>query len=138
MRVCDRCGLEAKTLEELEGVFVRSKTCKYGFRSRCHSCQGKEIKSKYYRTREGRRESEIRLRYNIELEEYNRCMATSKECQICGSKDKLCYDHDHDTLEFRGVLCRKCNSGLGMLNDDKRLVEKALNYMTEKTSMSLT
>jgi len=130
MRVCDTCGLEAKTLEELEGVFVKGKTCKYGFRNRCHSCQRGIIENKPYRTREGRRESEIRLRYNIELEEYNKCMATSNECQICGSKEKLCYDHDHDTLKFRGVLCRKCNSGLGMFNDEIRLVQRALNYMS--------
>jgi len=38
-------------------------------------------------------------------------------------------DVDHDTGEFRGILCTTCNSGIGKLGDDIESVEKALNYL---------
>ena len=136
MKKCDMCGLEANSLEELDGVFVKAKTCKYGYRNRCRKCENKRMDGKHYRSRAGRRESEIRLRYGIELSEYESKMATSSICQICGTSYKLCYDHNHDTNEFRGVLCRKCNTALGMFNDDKDIVEKALEYLTHSVSVT--
>lgn len=30
---------------------------------------------------------------------------------------KLCLDHNHNTNEFRGWICRECNIGLGLLGD---------------------
>jgi hypothetical protein len=39
-------------------------------------------------------------------------------CQCCGSNvNKLVLDHDHTTLEYRGWICIKCNTGIGMLGD---------------------
>ena len=131
MRKCDTCGLEAKTIEELDGVFRKAKTCKHGYQNRCLDCERDRQNTKHYRSREGRRESEIRLRYNIELSEYEACMATSNVCQICGSADNLCYDHCHDTNKFRGVLCKKCNTGLGMFGDSQALLSKATMYLTQ-------
>ena len=51
-------------------------------------------------------------------------------CQICGSMDKLCWDHDHNTGRFRGTLCGTCNTGIGMFKDDIGLLEKARIYLT--------
>jgi hypothetical protein len=30
-------------------------------------------------------------------------------CEACGEKKVLCLDHDHETGEFRGWLCHRCN-----------------------------
>ncbi len=49
----------------------------------------------------------------------------------CSSGRKLAADHCHTTGIFRGLLCGSCNLGLGKLNDDAVLVEKALNYLKE-------
>ena len=72
--------------------------------------------------------------YGIGIEEYRECMATSDKCQACGSTIKLCYDHDHDTGKFRGVLCGKCNTGIGMLGDNIQGVQQALGYLKEEES----
>lgn len=56
-------------------------------------------------------------------------------CAICGSGDwskKPCVDHDHVTGTVRGILCRKCNSGIGFLDDDPDLVRTALQYLERK------
>jgi hypothetical protein len=53
-------------------------------------------------------------------------------CEICGSKEKLCWDHSHQTGKFRGTLCSNCNSGIGMLMDDYNLVLKAYTYLKDK------
>jgi len=38
-------------------------------------------------------------------------------------------DHNHETLEFRGWLCGKCNSALGWFNDDITLLHRAIDYL---------
>lgn len=51
------------------------------------------------------------------------------ECWICGATENLVADHDHDTDEFRGTLCRLCNSGIGMLGDSSERVARAALYL---------
>jgi hypothetical protein len=56
-------------------------------------------------------------------------------CAICSGVEasgrELAADHCHTTGVFRGLLCMKCNRGIGYLDDDAVLVEKALNYLKE-------
>lgn len=52
-----------------------------------------------------------------------------KQCEICGTTENLCGDHNHETKKFRGTLCRTCNVGLGMFKDNKALLTKAIEYL---------
>ena len=38
-------------------------------------------------------------------------------------------DHNHETGEFRGILCINCNSMLGMAKDSPRILAKAIGYL---------
>jgi hypothetical protein len=38
-------------------------------------------------------------------------------------------DHDHDTGEFRGLLCSGCNTCLGQFRDSPDLLIKAAIYL---------
>lgn len=52
-------------------------------------------------------------------------------CAIC--QDFLAdphLDHNHDTLEIRGVLCNNCNSGIGFFKEDPVVIARALSYLT--------
>ncbi|MBA7572888.1 hypothetical protein ES708_14675 [subsurface metagenome] len=64
------------------------------------------------------------------------------KCAICGeSFIKLfntCVDHNHETGEVRGLLCRKCNVAIGFLNDDPELMEKAIKYLEGSVQNSTT
>lgn len=57
------------------------------------------------------------------------------KCAICGEPfaehSEACIDHDHNyqTGEIRGLLCRKCNAGLGLFNDDYELTTRATEYL---------
>lgn len=50
-------------------------------------------------------------------------------CEICNSKNSLCWDHDHKTDLFRGTLCNDCNIALGLFKDDPNRCVAAANYL---------
>ena len=67
----------------------------------------------------------------------------NKKCGICGITEekfllttgikrkitKFFVDHDHNTNKIRGLLCDKCNRGIGLLNDDIETLKKAVTYL---------
>lgn len=66
-------------------------------------------------------------------------------CGICGktaeqlgsdsmSRKKLIIDHDHETGKMRGVLCVRCNIGLGQAGDSERFLLAALAYLRRRTA----
>ena len=63
------------------------------------------------------------------LEEQN------NQCAICGivftekGRAMPVVDHYHKTNLIRGVLCVKCNTGIGQLRDSASIVAKALKYL---------
>lgn len=50
-------------------------------------------------------------------------------CELCNSEEELVYDHCHTSGLFRGVLCRKCNTALGLFKDDEGVLNKAIKYL---------
>ncbi len=50
-------------------------------------------------------------------------------CEICGAAEDLCWDHDHDTSRFRGTLCGRCNSAVGLMDDDAERLRAAAAYL---------
>ena len=59
----------------------------------------------------------LKLRYNVTPEQVQEAFVKQNgACAICFSVSrKLVVDHDHDTGEFRGLLCRGCNAALGVV-----------------------
>ena len=60
----------------------------------------------------------------------------TQKCGCCGRIDKLFLDHDHSTKEFRGWICRNCNSGIGLLGDCPDGLRQALVYLERTRSNS--
>ena len=82
----------------------------------------------------------LRSIYGISTEEYQKILISQKRvCAICGNKEltkegvenNLCVDHNHLTGRVRGLLCRKCNSGIGMFRDNSELLFNAIRYLKE-------
>jgi hypothetical protein len=49
-------------------------------------------------------------------------------CAICG-QPAVAVDHDHQTGEVRGILCHRCNLGLGHFRDNMEMMRKAIEYL---------
>mgnify|MGYP000094078581 FL=1 len=62
--------------------------------------------------------------------------AQDYKCAICGNEDevegrRLAIDHCHSTGDVRGLLCGKCNRGLGLFYDNQELLNKAIQYLKQ-------
>lgn len=81
-----------------------------------------EYHRRYYKTH----------RYDIDYDTFLAEVAEQNGCcEICGNYKgfDLQIDHNHDTGKYRGLLCTKCNTGLGHFNDDPVLLDKAKTYL---------
>lgn len=72
--------------------------------------------------------------YNITLDDYNDILEYQDGlCRICSKKnengERLWIDHNHQSGNVRGLLCKKCNLGLGMFNDDPYILLSAFKYL---------
>lgn len=82
------------------------------------------------------RANHLRRFYGITSAQYNELLKNQNySCAICpattpSTRTKYFHvDHNHETQKIRGLLCDKCNRGLGMFNDDLVLLQKAMEYM---------
>jgi hypothetical protein len=78
-----------------------------------------------------------RLRkYGLTPETYEALLrAQEHRCAICddtlleSSKYGACVDHDHDTGAHRGILCIRCNAGIGSFKEDPARLLAAERYI---------
>ena len=89
--------------------------------------------------RAGYRKWYLVRQYGITPEDYDRILASQgNRCAICKTNDpqsrhsdgfRWHVDHCHKTNRVRGLLCFRCNVGIGHLGDDPLLVQSALDYL---------
>jgi hypothetical protein len=60
-------------------------------------------------------------------------------CAICDKPEtgnkRLAVDHQHGTKVIRGLLCSKCNTGIGLFNDSPGLLFSAIKYLQESKKL---
>lgn len=83
---------------------------------------------------EHQRLSNLKCKYGLSHEDWVKMwVGQDGDCAICGEPfaqhSDAYVDHNHNTGKTRGLLCRKCNTGIGYLNDDPRLTVKATEYL---------
>ena len=137
MRACTSCG-EDKLPDEFYWTSRRN-----GERVRhtkCKPCRKRQFK--VWRESESGRKWKRKQGYaklGIDLATYAEMFdSQGGVCAICLGQEKkrrngrvvaLAVDHNHSTGQVRGLLCHKCNSGLGAFCDDLLLVERAASYL---------
>lgn len=87
------------------------------------------------------RKQNLKRKYGLTLEDYDILLKEQDyKCKICSFEEtafefnsqrikSLAVDHDHKTNKVRGLLCHKCNLGLGHFNDDINLLQSAIKYL---------
>jgi hypothetical protein len=137
MKTCTKCRRSKPTEEFYENRGRPSSWCKQCNRDRQKSYYRRHRSTIREREKKRKRENRLKARdthlrymYGITLEQFN-ALAESQQgrCAICRRKRKLAVDHDHETGAIRGLLCRPCNSGLGLLGDSLDGVRSALEYL---------
>lgn len=81
-----------------------------------------------------RHDKYLRETYGITGEQYEAILAAQGgQCFICEKEPRakrFAVDHDHDTGEVRGLLCRRCNHRLlGSAHDRTRILYRAIEYL---------
>jgi hypothetical protein len=95
------------------------------------------------RTKEQMKDGFIKSVYGITLKDYEEMFEKQRGvCAICGNPEtrksrysgicRLTIDHNHITKNVRGLLCHKCNNGLGNFVDNPEILLKAISYLKER------
>lgn len=69
--------------------------------------------------------------YGLSPQDFERMVINQgNACGVCAEQmTKPQVDHDHDTGDVRGLLCARCNVGLGALGDTAESLERAVTYL---------
>ena len=100
-----------------------------------------EVERSFFKRRSAKR-TQLRLNYGMELEAYDALYSKQNGlCAICGnaetSKQKngtlnqLAVDHCHETGKIRGLLCSRCNPGIGYFQHEVKRLEAAIKYLKD-------
>lgn len=91
------------------------------------------------------RNTDLRRHFGIEPEQYEEMLASQGGCcAICGmpetanGRKNLSVDHCHTTGLVRGLLCSKCNHGIGQFNDSVEVMKKAILYLEKQNGFGLS
>jgi Recombination endonuclease VII len=110
-------------------------------RNRCKKCRSEFLTQQYRTSEEFRlkhRQDNVRRNYGVTREQYNSLFESQGgKCAVCGKPpdgskkgNYLHVDHDHETGEVRGLLCSRCNRGMGHFKDDVAVMLAAAEYLT--------
>ncbi len=89
----------------------------------------------YYKKNSGKYKNQYKSRillkkYGISLKQRNDLETKQAGlCAICNKNKKLYIDHCHSSGRIRGLLCNECNMALGLFNDNKEAISKAIEYL---------
>ncbi len=136
MKSCSRCKL-TKPLSSFS-FYKEKKDGSRTPKTRCKTCAVEVTRE--YRIKHPEKvklwnaKTKLRIYYDLSWESYQKMVDDQNGvCAICSKPPTvkaLCVDHSHATNVVRGLLCDKCNQGLGRFNDDPIILKRAISYLT--------
>ena len=147
LKTCRDCR-ETKPLDE----FPLQKGGRHGRHPLCKPCRAAQERRRYARDREAilarhranpaykeqARWQKILKKRGATRAQYEAMYATQGgRCAVCGDAyDVLHVDHDHSTGRVRGLLCVRCNIGIGQFHDDPAALRQAARYLRAHAAAS--
>jgi AraC-like DNA-binding protein len=142
-RMLRESGKVARTKEHLFKTYRTCKSCKLLKHFSDMSPKGKSTYTGSVRYSNFCVECRYKLalcrKYNIDPDEYSKMLVEQGQvCCICKGackiKLRLAVDHNHETGAVRGLLCQRCNSGLGHFGDSITRLKQAIKYLEDRGS----
>lgn len=152
MKVCKSCGVE-KPYSEYHITQKAGYVGKDGYKrttdvykAHCKECYRKKQIEKYHelplekqkyrrrnRNSEYHREYKLKTKYGLTTEQFSAMIVEqNSSCKICNATlDKPQIDHCHKTGKVRGLLCRSCNTSLGLLKENTDTLRSMINYIND-------
>lgn len=130
LKKCTKCFKE-----KVQSEFFRDRQKKSGYCPHCKECNKKISKNWRKSNPEQRRFNVLKSSTGVNKEQYLELLKLQENnCAICKksieeNNRNLSVDHCHNDKLVRGLLCTKCNFGLGYFNDNEDLLLKAINYL---------
>ena len=139
-RVCTKCD-QSKPANDFYRASPVNQRQGREYQSWCKECTKADRRARRESPsgREYGRAYRLRIGFGLTVEGYD-ALADSQGsvCAICeepetatrgGVLRRLNVDHDHVTGKTRGLLCSRCNTAIGLLRDDPRIVNRAHEYL---------
>lgn len=128
---CPRCGIKKERSEywndasRPDGITAYCKPCK-------NEVTNIHISKNFGYYKNSWKAYELKRKYAISIDEFEGMLkAQDYKCDICKKEIKSysAVDHDHKTGKVRGLLCRKCNLGLGAAKDNIVILTNMIKYL---------
>jgi hypothetical protein len=106
-------------------------------RAKIYNDNNKDKLHAYYKANyEKRKNTLFKRKYGITHQEYIAMNTAQGEvCAICKSPctcgRSLAVDHDHGTGKVRGLLCSRCNRGIGLFMESATHLAAAIDYLVK-------
>lgn len=132
---CTKCGNKYP-----QSNFYKDKQKVTGYRPDCKSCNKKKCVEWARKNKDKRKYIMLKHATGLTKEQYIKLLQLQdSKCYICKRNvselsTNLHVDHCHTTHIVRGLLCYKCNVGLGYYNDDINLLKNAISYLESNLS----
>lgn len=160
MRVCPKC-CERKDDSAFSNKQTRCRSCCNSYAAEYHRAHRerdrglrRRITAEWEKNNpekaKAKRDRANLRKHGITQEWYDKTLeAQGGGCAICNEpprERRFSVDHDHACCPgknscgmcVRGLLCQRCNAGIGMLKDDVEIVVAAANYLHSSSRAYLT
>jgi hypothetical protein len=135
MKQCTKCKEWKEPTE-----FFKDKGQKSGLRPDCKVCNQKQSSERAKKNRKQLNFNNLKYVTGVSKETYEDVLSEQNSvCAICGRpnvnpKRNLSVDHCHESGFVRGLLCTKCNFGLGYFDDNPEILRNAIDYLSNNIS----
>ena len=134
-RVCRVCGEEKNLLDDY--YFVRKdRSLPSSYSYECKACTIERTTNYNKRNSNSVRSQYLKRNYGLTFEEFDSMLSKQDNCcAICQGKEpygrhkRFTVDHNHKTGEVRGLLCNRCNTALGLVEDNIHTLKSMIQYL---------
>ena len=120
---CSACG-QSKSVDD----FHRDESHLTGYRSSCRTCEKHMKMARIY----GLSQAQYEAMYDQQGALCAICRCPEGEAGAKGFH----VDHDHETGQVRGLLCSRCNTGIGHFGDDPERLIAASAYLIRASDLA--